>query len=91
MTEGTPQAKVAPWEIPWTFTVTWDPECGALPWPILRLFRGRSTIEPGRALKETDQGHSTYYERSVKSYVGKYHPTRDDIVASAEIAAAPTT
>lgn len=81
------KSEVAPWDIPWTFTVTWDPEVGRLPWPILRLFKYRSTITPGRAVKHTDRGHATHYERATRQWLAKYDPDRSDIAATASVAA----
>lgn len=67
---------------PWDFTVTWSPE-STLPNPILRLFRGRSTVRQGEAVKRTDKGHATFYASQVDKYVRAYHPTRSDITATA--------
>lgn len=74
---------VVTWDAPWEFVATWNPETGALPTPILRLFRHRSTVEEGRAAHQTDKGHATYYVRAVETYLGKHLPDRSDIKAEA--------
>jgi hypothetical protein len=73
-------------DAPWDFTLTWDPERGAVPWAIMSLFRGtpRGGIRPGRATRVTDRGHATYYAKAVDQYVAKYWPDRTDITATAE-------
>ena len=73
-------------DAPWTFTITWDPERGAVPWPIMSLFRGtpRGGIRPGRATRVTDRGHATFYAKAVEQHVAKYWADRTDITATAE-------
>lgn len=66
------------WDKPHNFVVTWDPKFG-LPLPILKLFKFRSEIIPGRAILATDMGHATYYKNAVVVYLEKYHPQRQDI------------
>lgn len=80
------RCKVVTFDSPWEFVVTWDPKVGALPHPVLRLFRHRSTVdhELGRAVHQTDRGHATHYVRAVSDFVRKYAPNRvDDIAAEA--------
>lgn len=79
------RCNVVTFDAPWEFAVTWDPASGMLPGPIQRLFRHRSTIShaSGRAVHQTDKGHSTHYAEAVAKYVSKYHPDRTDIVAAA--------
>jgi hypothetical protein len=73
-------------DAPWDFTLTWDPERGAVPWAIMSLFRGtpRGGIRPGRATRVTDRGHATYYVKAVEQYLAKYLPQRTDIAVTAE-------
>ncbi len=76
---------VATFDAPWEFVVIWNPEVGALPAPILHLFRTRSTVShtDGRAVHQTDQGHGTFYVGAVQTYLSKYQPERTDIKAEA--------
>jgi hypothetical protein len=70
----------------WLFIVTWDPEAGPLPMPILRLFAGRpsTAITVGQCTLETDEGHATHYVRAVKDYLSKRRGGAGDIVAIAQ-------
>lgn len=78
------RCKVVTFDAPWEFVVTWNPESGALPYPILHyLFRHRSTVEPGRAVHQTDKGHATHYERAVRQWLTKYQPGRTDVAPAA--------
>lgn len=67
----------------WVFTVTWDPDKGTLPNPILMLFRGSRTVRPGECVRVTDRGHAAHYVKAVQVYVQQHWPDRDDITASA--------
>lgn len=75
------RCKVVTWSASWEFVATWNPGSGDLPGPILRLFRDRSTIEPGRAVHLTDSGHANYYVQAVDNYLHQYAPHRLDDIA----------